>query len=229
MLYRTSINATTIFEEPVPGSYDILITDVFLGIRTTRFILVYRTPFCLSVSSHRLLKAISDHCTCDTVVVVLDDFNLSDVYWSVSHAPLKCSSVSKDFAEFLGAHDLRLLVLKITRQKSFLDLVFCNVPNVVSNLVVGSPIGNSDHARMKFWLNLLQVCPNFTTRKDFAAADCFTIREYLDSIDWLSSFIFLKSVDDVYEMFIAILHHVIEMHVPVVKVAARPTMLPGHL
>lgn len=32
-----------------------------------------------------------------------------------------------------------------------------------------------------------------------------------------------------YEMFIATLHHVIEMHVLVVKVEARPTKLPGRL
>lgn len=108
------------------------------------------------------------------------------------------SAVSKEFVEYLAAHELHELVLKPTRQKSFLDLAFCNAPNLVRNIVVGSPIGNTDHARVEFRLNLHKVRPNITTSMDFTTADDLVIWAYLDSIDWLGSFSSLKSVDVVH-------------------------------
>lgn len=62
MLYRHTINATAVFEETVPDSYEILIADVSIETKTTRFVLVYRAPNCSAISSCRLRKAISDHC-----------------------------------------------------------------------------------------------------------------------------------------------------------------------
>ena len=48
-------------------------------------------------------------------------------------------------------------------------------------------------------------------------------------VDWIGSFSTACSIDQMYEMFIAILNHTIEMFVPMRMVVANRTNLPSYL
>nr|CDJ88717.1 RNA-directed DNA polymerase (reverse transcriptase) domain containing protein [Haemonchus contortus] len=66
-------------------------------------------------------------------------------------------------------------------------------------------------------------------RRSFKDADYNAIRAYLAGIDWYASFGFTHSVDDMYELFLAILQHCISLYVPIIHVPLSRLHLPSYL
>ncbi|VDL64580.1 unnamed protein product [Nippostrongylus brasiliensis] len=60
-------------------------------------------------------------------------------------------------------------------------------------------------------------------------ADYSMIQCYLSGVDWYGSLASVESIDDKYELFLAILQHSIELFVPNVKVRLGKASLPRHL
>lgn len=91
---------------------------------------------------------------------------------------------------------------------------------------VREPLGSSDHATVHFEINVRHLIPTYVTRFNFKAADFLRIQSYLANVDWYTSFMTAGTVDAMYEMFIAILQHTIELFVPLDMVPLTGSKLP---
>ncbi|KAK6024559.1 hypothetical protein OSTOST_09629 [Ostertagia ostertagi] len=145
------VKSSIVFKESVRDAYEILIVDAFFNSVCLRLILVYRTPTCHALETSKLLKVISDFTSNNGPSLVLGDFNMPDIDWQLgsSSCPL-----SKEFIEIARSHKLVQLVNEPTRDKSCLDLVFCNSCSLVHELRVLPPIGTSDHSTIEFQIKV---------------------------------------------------------------------------
>ncbi|EYC13140.1 hypothetical protein Y032_0045g1289 [Ancylostoma ceylanicum] len=213
-------------QESIPDAYELLICDIFINSKCIRFMVVYRVPGNTS-GLNRLMKTISDFSICSNPCILLGDFNLPSLY---SQGNL-CESTnnSQTFLSLILTHGFQQLVTSPTRGNAYLDLLFCNDTFLIRNVQIGAPIGGSDHSTVIFDLNLLVLPEIFEYKRDFKNADYSAILEHLANIDWLGSFNMTNTVNEMYETFLAILHHVIELFFPIRKVKLAQLSLPKYL
>ncbi len=86
----------------------------------------------------------------------MGDFNYPAIDWST----ITASRSAEKFLEavndsFLYQHVSVLTHYKIGNTPNILDLIFTNEEHMVSDLAIGGPVGNSDHATLPF--NYLHV------------------------------------------------------------------------
>ncbi|KAK6045235.1 hypothetical protein COOONC_17261, partial [Cooperia oncophora] len=79
---------------------------------------------------------------------------MPDILWTSVSEPVATVSTSKAFLDVCSAHGLSQHVSTYTHGSRILDLVLSSDDNLVNNLQVGPPIGNSDHSAICFSLNL---------------------------------------------------------------------------
>ena len=65
-------------------------------------------------------------------------------------------------------------------------------------------------------------------KRSYKDANYDAITAYLGSIDWYGSFGCVNTVDKMYETFIAVLQHTIDIFVPVIKVLPQRSYLPNY-
>ncbi|KAK6030367.1 hypothetical protein OSTOST_03505, partial [Ostertagia ostertagi] len=116
--------------------------------------------------------------------------------------------------------------LLIRTGSSTIDLVLSE--SLVKSNDVGPPIGTSDHSAIFFHLNLTSCKGHLVSKRMYKNANG-AVCEYLSNIDWVGSFNSAATVSDKYELFIFILHHVIQLFVPVARLPLQKTRLPPHL
>ncbi|KAK4821712.1 hypothetical protein QYF61_027784 [Mycteria americana] len=80
-------------------------------------------------------------------LVLVGDFNLPDVCWKYSTAERK---ESRRFLECVADNFLTQLVSEPTREGTPLDLLFTNREGLVSHVMVGGCLGQSDHNMIEF-------------------------------------------------------------------------------
>ncbi|KAK6060981.1 hypothetical protein COOONC_01357 [Cooperia oncophora] len=127
----------------------------------------------------------------------------------------------------------KLFVEEPTRGSSWLDLILCNDAQLVRDVEVIPPIGNSDHASVDFSLNLSsnsaaseRWVERFPTEAKLTDA---AIERYLSNIDWIGSFATADSLEEKYELFISILHYTMDMFAPLRKTRIARYKLPRYL
>ena len=90
-------------------------------------------------------------------------------------------------------------------------------------------VGGSDHSTVNFDLNLAVLLDIVWWKLDFKCADYHAIQEHLMNVDWIGSFNGVRTVNEMYELFLAVLRHTIEMFVPLRKVKTAHLSLPEYL
>ncbi|KAK6024293.1 hypothetical protein OSTOST_09900 [Ostertagia ostertagi] len=221
MLLKNTFSCKTVFHESVKSAYEILIVDVSFFEKIIRFILVYRTPSCNAANSTQLSRAISDHSSIDKPALC----------WVILILRI-LSGAMKDKLELclkLSMTCSNQLVLSPTREKSFLDLIFCNIPGLVTNVTVTAPLGSSDHNALEFMVNVKSWLPVVSWKRAFQAADYSAIEGHLLNVDWLGCFAAVSTVDEMYELFITIIHDTIERFVPIKKTGDTFVRLPSYI
>lgn len=223
LLLKRSLSYNEVFSESVESCYEILICDVKQDDESFRVICVYRTPDCSASGSHQLAKAISDFSAINYTTLLLGDFNLPDLSSSSTGYTSKC------FSEIFETHGFQQLVLAPTRRSSVLDLILCNKSGFVSNVQIGPPVGSSDHASVTFQLDLKRKSKEIRWVRDYRCADYYQIGTYLAGIDWVGMMNSGGTVNQLYETLLAVLHHTIQLYVPLRKLNAEEKGLPEHL
>ncbi|KAK6032679.1 hypothetical protein OSTOST_01133, partial [Ostertagia ostertagi] len=218
ILLKQSITYNLVFKESAKDAYEILVIDAFLE--------PHRTPSCSAYATSLLIKAISDFTSYNGHTVVLGDFNMPDLNWKND---FPTDTPSNEMIAMLRSHNLKQFVQNPTRGDSCLDLLFCNSDSLVKKVVVMPPVGSSDHASIEFQINASMSDFSYCEVRDFKAADYGAIGHYLSEVDWIGSFASVESVDEKYEMFIAILHDVINKFVPYRRSKRGRLHLPAYL
>lgn len=223
LLLRKAFSYNEVFSESVPNSYEILVCDVNHDDNVFRVICVYRTPGCSASKSHQLTKAISDYSAINITTVLLGDFNLPDLMSN------RCGYISRCFSSVFETHGFEHLVLAPTRRNSVLDLLLCNKAGFVSDVQIGPPIGSSDHAMVTFQMDLKHKNSEIRWIRNYKCADYYQIGIYLASIDWVGIMSSGSTVDQLYETLLTIIHHTIEMFVPMRRMGEGEKGVPDHL
>ncbi|KAK6026212.1 hypothetical protein OSTOST_07868, partial [Ostertagia ostertagi] len=165
----------------------------------------------------------SDESSC----LLMGDFNFSDIEWSSN--PCAKTALSRSFLNMLLTHNYVQYVDFCTRKKNVLDLVLCNNKDAISDIAIGAPLGSSDHATITFSFKALSNDTKFVFRRDYRNTNYDDVVSYLRNIDWLGSFGCCKDTNEMYELFIFVLNHCIQLFVPVRKVSLSIKNLPAHL
>ncbi|KAK4820693.1 hypothetical protein QYF61_003613 [Mycteria americana] len=104
-------------------------------------------------------------------LVLVGDFNLPDVCWKYNTAERK---QSRRFLECVADIFLTQLVSEPTREGAPLDLLFTNREGLVSHVMVGGRLGQSDH----------EMGVSRTATLDFRRADFGLFRRLVDRVPW---------------------------------------------
>lgn len=229
MFIQKKHSPVLIFKESIESGYDILCCDITIRFAAVRLLLLYRAPSCSPCFTRQMYKAISDLISCDHPTVVMGDFNLPDIDWRARPNPTAKQSLSKSFLEMCESHSLEQLVDKCTLGNNILDLVLSNRVGLIDSVVVGPPIGSSDHSSVTFKMNLPKESDLMVAKRDYSTVNLQAVANFLANVDWYSSLDSLVSVNDKYEMFIAILQHAIALFIPMIRVPPSRSALPGFL
>ncbi|KAK4806205.1 hypothetical protein QYF61_001128 [Mycteria americana] len=115
-------------------------------------------------------------------LVLMGDFNLPDVCWKYNTAERK---QSRRFLERVADNLLTQLVREPTREGAPLDLLFTNREGLVSHVMVGGRLGQSDHETIEFlirgevWRGVSR-----TATLDFRRADFGLFRRLVERVPW---------------------------------------------
>ncbi|KAK4831885.1 hypothetical protein QYF61_020032 [Mycteria americana] len=115
-------------------------------------------------------------------LVLVGDFNLPDVCWKYNTAERK---QSRRFLEHVADNFLTQLVSEPTREGAPLDLLFTNREGLVSHVMVGGRLGQSDHEMIEF-LILGEAARGVskTATLDFRRADFGLFRRLVERVPW---------------------------------------------
>ncbi|KAK6028362.1 hypothetical protein OSTOST_05592, partial [Ostertagia ostertagi] len=217
-----------IFKETIIDSYEILCCDFSLLSELCRIAVVYRAPSCSHNTTQQLFKAITDLSICQHPFLAMGDFNMPEVNWQ-SEVDYNFGGLAGIISRLCASYNLQQLVEKPTRGTHVLDLLFCNRSDIVSGVLTGPPLGSSDHFKITFLLSFPKRNHLPTFRRQFAKADYTRISNYLANVDWFGSFQCCNTVHEMYELFIFVLKHTIEMFVPVCEVHGNRPSFPEYL
>lgn len=128
-----------------------------------------------------------------------------------------------------SSHDFQQYVLTPTRGTAYLNLLFCNSPEIVKNVEIIPPIGGSDLAAVEFNLDIRGLQSPTRKRRDFSTADYSGVQHYLSNIDWIGSFGTASSVNEMYEIFVAVLHHCTDQFVPLRNIGDEDKYIPLYI
>jgi len=142
---------------------------------------VYRPPNCSDDENLKLLETLQLLDTSQNVLI-LGDFNYSDINWN-SHS---CKTRASD--QFINKiHDkyLHQVTEEATRNKAILDLVLTSDVDLIEDLVVGEPLGNSDHNSIRLHLSINSKGFEVVRRKlAFENADYMEMNKFFKRVDW---------------------------------------------
>ena len=229
ILVKRSLLPSLVFTESVIDSYELLSCDLVTSSGIVRIISAYKTPSCNAAFFKQLLKAFSDLISCDRLCVVTGDLNLPDIEWTILNKPKAVLPSSKAFLEFCQNACLTQHVFEATHGSNILDLILSTDSKVIVDVNVGAPIGASDHAAVFFKINLVSKGAPYILKRNYKDADFEAILSYLSNIDWYGSFSCVNTVDEMYEIFITVLQHSIDLYVPLKKVCPINSHLPSYL
>ena len=124
---------------------------------------VYRSPSS-SLSNNERLRTLLNRSVDKKYeyLIIVGDFNYKEIDWSLMSSKVGFEHPATVFLEgfkdmYLFQHVQSNTRFRNDQQPSLLDLVISNEENLVDNLVVGAPIGKSDHATIFF-----EICCQYT-------------------------------------------------------------------
>ncbi|KAK4830538.1 hypothetical protein QYF61_011676 [Mycteria americana] len=115
-------------------------------------------------------------------LVLVGDFNLPDVCWKYNTAE---RNQSRRFLERVADNFLTQLVSEPTREGAPLDLLFTNREGLVSDVMVGGCLGQSDHEMIEFLIRGEAARGvGKTATLEFRRADFGLFRRLVDRVPW---------------------------------------------
>ncbi len=192
-----------------------------------RIICAYRPPNATTEDSLLLYELLTWLTNCERPVVVLGDFNLPSIEWSMHRCP--SSSVYTEFMRFVETQGLVQTVSEPTRLQNVLDLVLTSDELLISNVCVEPSFGNSDHSSVEFEL-LSNMQPKSSEQqqwtRNFRKLDVFAAKQLLGLVNWNSVFSGCDCVQQMWDALRTVLEDVFDKTVPWVKVGAASRAYP---
>jgi len=171
--------------------------DIISGNEKTLVGICYRSPSSTTLENDGLIEIIKK--AGDEEVMIMGDFNFSDIEWNTLRAS---SQIGTKFVDCIQDCFLIQHVYENTRGKNILDLVLTSDNSMIENLIVGEPLGTSDHYSIKWDLVIKNLEVKCTNQKffDYFKADYDEVRLLAKQIDW-DNMLCSNDVNSIWESF----------------------------
>ena len=185
--------------------------------------IIYRPPGCDEEDDIKLCDLLSavDFKRKKDQIVVLGDFNLSEINWKLMNA---YTTRQRNFLEkiedlFWVQNVKENTRFRINNDPSLLDLIFTRTKYEVVDIKYNPALGKSDHIVMNFnvRVNRLQRREVESVKRNYNKANYNKISSVFSEINWEVIF-HNKSTNDCYEKLIEIHNDLVEMYVPFKRV-----------
>ena len=144
--------------------------------------------------------------------VVLGDFNLPNIDWSIPSSPKVYQQ--NLFLDCFLKFGLYQKVTEPTRQQHMLDLVFANDPNLIDCTIVKAPVGSCDHNTVWFDLNVPLVAHEFREKYIWNKMDQTAVTICLEMTNWSDVFSNVTTANDMWVRFVEYCDEIFKKFVP---------------
>ena len=221
LLVSNSIKCVSVsFDLDLPGC-EMLCVDLVTHDGHLRLVVCYRSTSLAHQSletNFRLINCLNKLCNVKHTCLLMGDFNLPKINWCTNF--VKTDAIHEAFYEYFSSAGLTQLVSFPTRYDATLDLVFCNDPEIISNLMPLPHLGKSDHDIVSFSMRLPasippKVQPSTEVRvRNYAECNYDLLNADLFAIDWNVVFINCISADEHWSAFTLVLNNLLDVHCP---------------
>ena len=138
----------------------MLCVDIVTHDGHLRLVVCYRSTSLAHQSlemNFRLINCLNKLCNVKYTCLLMGDFNFPKINWCTNI--VKPDAIQEAFNEYFCSAGLTQLVSFPTRYDATLDLVFCNDPEIISNLMPLPHLGKSDHDIVSFSMRLPASIP----------------------------------------------------------------------
>ena len=142
--------------------------------------LVYRSPNINEEDNTKIKNAIKE--VSKGECIIMGDFNHGHIQWN----SLESTGIEdQQFLFLIQDSFLTQHVLEPTRGENVLDIVLSSQKELVDNVKIFEPLGNSDHNQIHFDINVKSESKNKKTyKRNFHKGNYKDMRKYLAKLDW---------------------------------------------
>ena len=142
--------------------------------------LVYRSPNINEEDNTKIKNAIKE--VSKGECIIMGDFNHGHIQWN----SLESTGIEdQQFLCLIKDSFLTQHVLEPTRGENVLDIVLSSQKELVDNVKIFEPLGNSDHNQIHFDINVKSESKNKKTyKRNFHKGNYKDMRKYLEKLDW---------------------------------------------
>ncbi len=147
--------------------------------------------------------------------LIVGDFNCPKISWSTYSCCPGATLADQQLLNFIRTSSFVQYVNEPTRCENILDLALSNDNNLISQVAICPPIGDSDHNTIVLQLNL--TCARRPPRvpyRDFRRADYDAINNILIAISWPDLFNSCITAEDFWAVFQSVIDSIIDLYVP---------------
>ena len=179
MLVKNELNPVIRAEFTHDSFPEVLFCTINCGGETTFSGVCHRPPDSQTINDEGLFEIMG--LLRDKTFVLMGDFNYPELNWGVGNS----LDGSHSFIECLENNFFDQIVSEPTRDKNYLDLILCSDKNLVNQLSVDEPFGNSDHQLIRFSL----IAKRGGKHKGVKVYEYFkvnydAIRQHVETLGW---------------------------------------------
>ena len=141
--------------------------------------LVYRSPNINEEDNTKVQNAIKE--VGKGECIIMEDFNHGYIQWKSLEST---GGEDQQFIFLIQDSFLTQHVLEPTRGENVLDIVLSSQNELVDNVKIHEPLGNSDHKQIHFDINVKSECKLKKYRRNFHKGNFKDMRKYLAKLDW---------------------------------------------
>ena len=155
--------------------------------------------------------------------VILEDFNLRQIYWETETSNVNENHLDTKFLEavrdnFLFQHVKQATRMRDHQQESTLDLILTNEENMTDRIKYLPPLGKSDHVIIQF--SLISYISSFrsqTEKLNFLKGDYEKIKSNLKDIEWEERITKAMNLQESWGCFTDLINHEVKRNIPLLK------------
>lgn len=192
------------------------LVGVYLPDYNIHILAVYRPPSSLPLDDAIFLSYLNDFAP-GKELIILGDFNLPSIQWA-GETPIVSSAHDQSFLDCFTSLGLLQWITEPTniRSDNTLDLVFTSDYDRIVDIQLCAPLPNCDHLPIIFSYLFEVNVPTTNSRKDFLwhKGNYTGLNHALLEVDFDYEFSD-KSVNEAYDRFVEIIHHMVSLYVPI--------------
>ena len=147
----------------------------------------------------------------------MGDFNHGHMQWKLLEST---GGEDQQFIFLIQDSFLTQHVLEPTREENVLEIVLLSQNELLENVKIHEPLGNSDHNQIHFDINVKSECKLKKYRRNFHKGNFKDMRKYLAKLDW-NNMLMNKTAIEYWNILKYEIESIIDKFVPLKKQGKR--------